>query len=134
VWISTAAIVVRNGKLLVLRRSSGSIAGSWEFPGGKVDSGESPEQALARELREELGVKAEVREELARASFEHRNRHFELRAFRVELDGTGFVLTDHDAVRWLKLHELGSVSLADSDRKLLSTLEDVLKEGERQIE
>jgi 8-oxo-dGTP diphosphatase len=131
VWISTAAIVVRDGKLLVLRRSSGSIAGRWEFPGGKVDSGESPEQALARELREELGVASQVGNELARSSFEHRGRRFELRAYRVELDDTDFSLTDHDAVRWVKLEELDGVSLADSDRKLLSTLEDVLKEGER---
>lgn len=133
-WISTAAIVVQEGKVLVLRRSSGSIAGSWEFPGGKVDSGESPEQALQRELQEELGVESRVREELARAFFVHRNRRFELRAFRVDLDGTAFVLTDHDAVQWLRLDEIDGVSLADSDRKLLSTLKEVLKEGERKIE
>ena len=129
-WTSTAAIVVRKGKVLVLRRSTGSIAGSWEFPGGKVDPGESPEEALRRELREELGVEASVHEELARASFTHRRRDFELRAFRTDLDDTGFVLTDHDAVQWLRLEELNGVSLADSDRKLLPTLKDVLKEGE----
>jgi mutator protein MutT len=122
--------VIREGKVLVLRRSTGSIAGSWEFPGGKVDPGESPEQALRRELWEELGVKAIVRKELARASFTHRSRDFELRAFRTDLDGTDFVLTDHDAVQWLAVDALEGIRLADSDRKLLPTLKDVLKEGE----
>jgi mutator protein MutT len=130
VRISTAAIVIREGRILVLRRSTGSIAGRWEFPGGKVDPGESPEQALRRELWEELGVNAVVREELARASFTHRSRDFELRAFRTEIDGTAFALTDHDAVQWLGVDALDDVSLADSDRKLLPTLKVVLEEGE----
>lgn len=125
--ITTAAIVVRDDKVLLVRRSVGAIAGLWEFPGGKVDEGETPEEGLVRELREELGVGAEVGRELARSSFRNRGRDFELRAYRVELASTDIELVDHDALQWVDPVRLGEERLAESDRGLLPALEHALK-------
>lgn len=125
--ITTAAIVVQDDRVLLVRRSVGAIAGFWEFPGGKVDDGETPEEGLARELEEELGVRAEVGRELARSSFRNRGRDFELRAFRVELTTTKIELVDHDALQWVEPSRLGEQRLAESDRGLLPALEQALQ-------
>ncbi len=78
-WVPVVAAVVRrgDGRVLLAQRPSGAHAGLWEFPGGKVEPGETPEQALARELREELGIGVEVGEVLA--TVEHRYPHIAIR-------------------------------------------------------
>ncbi len=128
--ISTAAIVIRDGKVLVLRRRAGTIAGYWEFPGGKVDEGERVESALARELDEELGVHAEVGAELARTTFANHGQRYELRAFATEISDTSFQLRDHDAIKWIEASALRDVELAESDRKLIAAVERVLRQAE----
>ncbi|MFW5786379.1 MAG: (deoxy)nucleoside triphosphate pyrophosphohydrolase [bacterium] len=119
---STAAVILRFDRVLVVRRSVGAIAGFWEFPGGKVDPGEEAEDALRRELAEELGVDARVGPEIARAFFTHRGEEYLLRAFRTDPADFRFRLTDHDAVRWVAVPDLDDVNFADSDRKLLPEL------------
>jgi len=78
-WVPVVAAVIRrgDGRVLLARRPRGAHAGLWEFPGGKVEPGERPEQALARELREELGIGVEVGE--AMLTVEHRYPHIAIR-------------------------------------------------------
>jgi 8-oxo-dGTP diphosphatase len=121
--IVTAAVVERDGKVLVARRRPELIAGGlWEFPGGKLEAGESPEQGLARELEEELGVAARVGERLCAVPFAGPAACFELLVYRAELAGEPTRLTDHDALRWLAPAEMDEAEFSKPDRPVVRLL------------
>lgn len=112
----TAAIVWRGDRVLLTRRGPGDRhAGKWEFPGGKVEPGESPGQCLARELREELGVGATVGGLVASSLFTYAHGAIELLAFEVELAAGDFVLTVHDRAEWVPVAELTRYDLLPAD-------------------
>jgi 8-oxo-dGTP diphosphatase len=119
----TAGILERDGRVLIARRRPGThMAGKWEFPGGKIESGETPEQSLVRELREELDVRARIGELLCSATYEGDGISLELLVYRVEgFDGTP-VLIEHEEIRWVRPAELRSYDLADSDRRVVERL------------
>ena len=118
-----AAVIERDGKVLVARRKPGLVAGGlWEFPGGKLEEGESAEEGLERELAEELGVAARVGELLCSVPFEGRAARFELVAYRTELLGDDFRLTDHDEVRWLAPAEMDERVFSRPDRPVVRLL------------
>ena len=119
----TAGIIEGNGKVLIGRRKPGKhMGGKWEFPGGKIEPGETPEQSLARELAEELGVQARVGQFLARAFFEGEGVSLELLVYRVEgVEGIP-ALREHEELRWVRPEELRSYDLADSDRAVVEEL------------
>jgi 8-oxo-dGTP diphosphatase len=121
--IVTAAVVERAGKVLVARRRPELVAGGlWEFPGGKLEDGESPESGLARELEEELGVIARVGERLCAVPFVGPTARFELLVFRTELLGEPSRLTDHDALRWLAPAEMDEAEFSKPDRPVVRLL------------
>ena len=121
--IVTAAVVERDGKILVARRRPELVAGGlWEFPGGKLEDGESPERGLARELEEELGVTAKVGERLCAVPFAGPTARFELLVFRTELLGEPTRLTDHDALRWLTPAEMDEAEFSRPDRPVVRLL------------
>src|SRR5208283_2293660 len=98
------------------------MGGKWEFPGGKIEPGETPEQSLARELSEELDVRARIGEQLCHASYEGEGISLELLVYRVEgFEGTP-VLREHEELRWVAPRELRSYDLADSDRRVAEAL------------
>ena len=114
------AAVVRDGRVLACRRTTPpEAAGRWEFPGGKVEPGESPEVALVRELHEELGVVAAVTAWLA-GSAAIGDRH-QLRVAVVAIAGDPAPV-EHDAVRWLGPGDLGEVDWLEPDRPFLAEL------------
>lgn len=121
--IVTAAVVERDGKVLVARRRPELVAGGlWEFPGGKLEDGESPERGLTRELEEELGVVAKVGERLCAVPFAGPTARFELLVFRTELLGEPTRLTDHDALRWLAPLEMDEAEFSKPDRPVVRLL------------
>ncbi|MDR0525859.1 MAG: NUDIX domain-containing protein [Spirochaetaceae bacterium] len=116
---SVAGIAIERGKVFIARRLPGGALGKkWEFPGGKVEPGESNEAALLREYREELGAPIRVGPFLGMASFEHQGLR-EVYAYRVYLEGSNFRLVDHSEYRWADLEEIESLDFVESDRKLL---------------
>ncbi len=119
----TAGILEENGRVLIARRRPGKhMAGKWEFPGGKIEPGESPEESLARELAEELDVRARVGSFLCRAFFDGEGVSLELLVYRVDgFDGEP-VLREHEEIRWVLPGELRSYDLADSDRRVVEEL------------
>jgi 8-oxo-dGTP diphosphatase len=119
----TAGILEQDGLVLIARRRPGThMAGKWEFPGGKIENGETPEQSLARELREELDVQARIGELLCCATYEGEGISLELLVYRVEgFEGTP-VLNEHEEIRWVEPAELRSYDLADSDRQVVERL------------
>jgi len=118
---SIAGIVYQNGVFLIGHRlPTGEMGGRWEFPGGKVDPGETPEESLHREFREELNLPVRVERLLTRAFFENKNGPVELLAYQVTLLGTEPVsLTEHTEIRWATLDEIERLDFVDSDRLLL---------------
>lgn len=124
------AAVVRHGRVLAARRAGPAAArGRWELPGGKVEPGESAAQAVAREVREELGC--DVAHERPLAGRAPLGEGRELSAHLVRLVAGEPVPREHDAVRWLAVEELEDVAWLDADRVFLPQLRDELAAGER---
>lgn len=121
------ALVFREGRLLVTRRPSGvHLAGLWEFPGGKVRSGESPEACAERELVEEVGVVARARRRREAIDWEYADRRVTLHPVEcdwVEGDGT---LREVAELRWIEPRELTALSFPDANANLIRSLVDEL--------
>jgi 8-oxo-dGTP diphosphatase len=119
----TAGIMEDNGKVLIARRRPGKhMGGKWEFPGGKIEPGETPEQSLARELDEELAIRAHVGGFLCRTFFEGDGVDLELLVYRVDrIEGVP-QLVEHDEIRWVYPGDLLTYDLADSDRRVVEAL------------
>ncbi len=127
-----AAIVWRDGRVLMTRRPPGGPLGLfWEFPGGKVEPGETPEEALVRELREELGVGSTAREVLAVQT--HTYPHgltVELHFLRCELDSSTFRCSPEvHGVRWVRPAEVDPGEVLEADRGVLSRLPSLVGTG-----
>ncbi|MEO6699419.1 MAG: (deoxy)nucleoside triphosphate pyrophosphohydrolase [Paraperlucidibaca sp.] len=118
-----AAIALRDGQVMIARRALGQRqAGLWEFPGGKVEPGESHVEALARELHEELNVAAHVGEEFARTQYHYADGAIELIGLFTELPDMDYVLSVHDQIDWLPIGHLAMVDLAPADVELAQKL------------
>ena len=119
--VVVGAAIVRAGRVLAARRSApAALAGGWEFPGGKVEPGESPAAALARECREELGVQITVGELLGSADVAP---GIVLQVHVAELiAGEPQPLQDHDELRWLAADELDEVPWLPADRPVLAAV------------
>ncbi len=119
----TAAILWRDGQVLIARRRPGKHMGDrWEFPGGKIEPGETPEQSLSRELAEELDLRARIGAFLCSVAWEGDGISLELMVYRVDdFEGTP-VLREHQEIRWVAPAELAGYELADSDRKVVEQL------------
>ncbi len=117
--VVVGAAVVHEGRVLTARRTTPpEAAGRWEFPGGKVEPDETPEAALVREVREELGCDIEVVAWLTGEADLGRCRV--LRVALARLVGGEPVPVEHDAVAWLRADEIGDVAWLDSDRPFLA--------------
>ncbi|MBP2458654.1 8-oxo-dGTP diphosphatase [Clavibacter michiganensis] len=112
-----AAVLIRDGRALCCRRAAHKPgAGTWEFPGGKVERGEAPEAALAREIREELGVDVTVGRLVDRSEVPVGDRVIDLACYRVDPVGPlPTSSTDHDELRWVPLADLGDLSWSAPD-------------------
>lgn len=121
--ISTAGIAVRDNKyLLALRLPGTSIGESWEFPGGKAEDGESPEEALIREFKEELNLEINVGERICNGKFKNKDKEFEIYGFRIKLVSEKFLLTEHSQIGWFTLDEMASLKMAGSDKQIVQKL------------
>jgi 8-oxo-dGTP diphosphatase len=117
---SVAGIAAEDGKLFIAKRvSGGSMSEKWEFPGGKVEAGESDEEALTREYLEEFGVNIAVGPLLGSATFEHEGTRA-LCAYRVTFCSRDFTLSEHTETKWAGIAEIEALDFVDSDRALLS--------------
>jgi len=119
-----AALIVRNGEVLIgQRRADQPMGPLWEFPGGKIEPGESPQQALIRELAEELGIHAEVGPAITRIRHHYRRggavdlQFFAVREFTGEIDNRIY-----QQVRWVRLEELPGYEFLAADRGLVKDL------------
>lgn len=110
------AVIVRDGAVLCAKRGPGGhLEGMWEFPGGKIELGETGRQALEREIDEELKCRVEVGGEVTTTSYEYDFGSVTLTTFYCELLGGSPVLTEHEEVRWLLPSELSALAWAPAD-------------------
>ncbi|RJT44133.1 pyrimidine (deoxy)nucleoside triphosphate diphosphatase [Rahnella woolbedingensis] len=115
-----AALIEREGKLLLARRDASSDqAGLWEFPGGKVEAGESQPAALARELHEEMGIAATVEDFLATSELQQSSRLIRLHGWRVSGFAGTITLQCHSEIRWVSPADVPSFDLAPADIPLI---------------
>lgn len=114
------AIIERDGKVLAAQRStSGSLALKWEFPGGKVEEGESDVEALIREIQEELCVDIHIGDRLPATERDDVNRIIMLIPFVCQLATEDIVLTEHEQIMWLSPEELPTLDWAEADRGVI---------------
>lgn len=98
----TAAIIEREGRILIARRAADQPSpGGWEFPGGKIEPGETAEACLRRELGEEFGIEVEVGEPVGVSRYEYPGGAIELLAFAVQVESDQFELRVHDEILWV---------------------------------
>jgi 8-oxo-dGTP diphosphatase len=122
ILVVTAAVIERDGAYFVTRRQRGvHLEGFWEFPGGKCDPGESLEDCLRRELREELGVEAEVGREIFTVTHEYPERSVELHFMACTLRGTPAPLLGQE-MRWVRREDLRSLQFPPADDELIAVL------------
>ena len=118
-----AGLLLRDGRVLVARRGPGmALAGAWEFPGGKVEAGETSRAALERELREELAIETRTGDRLAVSEFTGNGRPILLEGWCSQLVSGEPVAREHDALAWLRPGEVDRELLAPADLPLLDAL------------
>lgn len=121
----TAAIITNNDKILIAQRAKNeNLAGKWEFPGGKTEKGETPQQCLKREIQEELELNIEVGEFFGESIYTYSNGQIKLIAyFSTIIDGK-IHLHVHDQVEWVTIDEIGKYDFAPADIPLVEKLQD----------
>jgi 8-oxo-dGTP diphosphatase len=118
-----AAVIKKGERVMIARRkSTDRFAGQWEFPGGKIEPGETPAACLKREIMEEFGVETRVGRHLGSARAESHDLSIELDAYEAFPIGGEFELRDHDDLRWVLPGELAAYDLTEPDRRLLRPL------------
>lgn len=122
-----AAVIVRDGRVLVAQRDGkGHLARKWEFPGGKIEAGETPEAALRREIREELGVGVRVGPSLVTVHHDYEEFSIELSFFLASIEEMELTLSAHVEVRWLAAGELDGLDWAPADLGALDAVRKAL--------
>lgn len=119
----TAAVLLRGDSILIARRGEGShLEGFWEFPGGKIREGESPERCLERELWEELQIRTRTGDFLCYSAFDYGSKTVNLHVFRSKMRGGSIRLTAHSEICWVRPDELHAFTFAPADVKIVRHL------------
>lgn len=112
----TAAIIEKKGRVLVAQRSRGDkLSLKWEFPGGKIEPGETPEQCLVREIKEELNLDIKITKHFMNSSYKYETGEIELICYLAEITGGESKLNVHAAVEWVKRDKLKEFDFAPAD-------------------
>ena len=118
-----AGLIREGGKIFATQRGYGDYRHFWEFPGGKMEPGETRQQALARELKEELAIDVEVGDFLCTVEHDYPTFHLTMHCFFCTIaGGKAPELQEHEAARWLRHDELGSVNWLPADVKVIEAL------------
>ena len=119
-----AAIIQSGGKIFATQRGYGEFKDGWEFPGGKMEHGESQKQALARELKEELAVNVNVEDFLCTVNYDYPAFHLTMHGYFCAIaDGKSPELLEHESAKWLSPAELQSVDWLPADVEVVKALE-----------
>ena len=128
-----AAVIVRDGSVFATQRGYGPWKGWWEFPGGKIEVGESPQEALVREIREELDAKICVGELLETVEWDYPEFHLTMHCFICSLVSEGIHLNEHSQAAWLTAMTLDSVQWLPADEGLVENIRNRICNQQRNI-
>ncbi len=117
-----AAIITHNGRVFATQRGYGEFKDGWEFPGGKMEPGETPQQALVREIQEELDTEIEVGELVETVEYDYPGFHLTMHCFLCTIRSGALILKEHEAARWLTREELDDVDWLPADVKVVEKL------------
>lgn len=114
-----AAIIHRDGKIFATARGYGDFKGGWEFPGGKIEPGETPEEALKREILEELDTEIRVEELIDTIEYDYPTFHLSMECFWCSIVRGDLILNEAEAARWLTREALWSVAWLPADETII---------------
>ena len=117
-----AAVIRSEDKIFATARGYGEFKGQWEFPGGKIELGETPQEALAREIQEELDVKIEVGDLIDTIEYDYSSFHLSMNCFWCNITEGEITLKEAEEARWLSKDELYSVDWLPADMELIEKL------------
>lgn len=121
-----AAVIMKEGRVFATQRGYGEFKDGWEFPGGKVEAGESPEEALRREIREELEVEVNVGDFIDTIEYDYPAFHLSMKCYACTIAGGSPHLLEHEAARWLSADQLDSVAWLPADITLIPKIAGLL--------
>ncbi len=118
-----AAIIQKENKIFATQRGYGDFKDGWEFPGGKVEPGESPEDAIVREIKEELQADIRIKGSLTTVEHDYPKFHLSMDCFWAELaDDSKMTLLEHEAAKWLDIDSIDSVDWLPADIKVVEAI------------
>ena len=118
-----AAIITKDNKIFATQRGYGDFKDGWEFPGGKVESEESPEHAIVREIKEELNADIIVTDKLTTVEHDYAEFHLSMDCFWAKLaEGTEIKLLEHESAKWLNICDIDTVDWLPADIKVVEAI------------
>lgn len=125
--VNVVAAIIRDGeKVFATQRGYGEFKGGWEFPGGKVENGETPEAALVREIKEELDMEISVGDFLYTVEYDYPTFHLSMRCYWCSIVSGDLKLKEHEAARWLNKASIDSVDWLLADLEIIPLIKNVL--------
>lgn len=121
-----AAVIIEGNRVFATQRGYGEFKGGWEFPGGKIEAGESPEEALVREIKEELDADIIVGDFLRKVEYDYPTFHLSMCCYLCQLKSDKMVLKEHEAATWLEKTELDTVEWLPADLDVVSDIYKIL--------
>lgn len=123
-----AAIIIHDNQIFATQRGYDEFKDGWEFPGGKIEEGETPQEALAREIKEELDTEIEVKDFLETVEYDYPEFHLSMDCFFCTIKSGELVLKEHEAAKWLTAETLDSVDWLPADQALVQSIKKHMEE------
>jgi 8-oxo-dGTP diphosphatase len=124
-----AAVIIEDGKVFATQRGYGAYKDWWEFPGGKIEAGETREAALIREIKEELNTEIAVEELISTVEWDYPDFHLVMHCFRCSIHSGELTLNEHEAARWLTADTLQEVNWLPADLEIIRQVKKLLSES-----
>ena len=120
--VVAAIIHDSDGRIFVTQRGYGDMKDGWEFPGGKVEAGESPEAALKREILEELETRIQIERLVTTVEYDYPKFHLKMHCYLCNIESGNLTLKEHEAAKWLKLSDIYTVDWLPADKAVVDLL------------